>query len=100
MSQAVLRPATGIFGGGGTIARAVVRVAAFLAAEWRYGRDLKSLATLDDRSLRDIGLGRSEMESAVRHGRRRVGRAVDREGSRVPLPSPYLGLPPSFTEWR
>jgi uncharacterized protein YjiS (DUF1127 family) len=39
------------------------------AREARVRRDMKRLAEFDDDMLRDIGLTRSDIESAVRHGR-------------------------------
>jgi uncharacterized protein YjiS (DUF1127 family) len=40
-----------------------------IAREIRLRRDLRNLQRLDDAMLRDIGLGRGELEDAVRHGR-------------------------------
>jgi uncharacterized protein YjiS (DUF1127 family) len=56
-----------------------VRAAATLVAAWRAvalwrkrRQAVWELKALDDRSLRDIGLGRSEIESAVRGCKRRA----------------------------
>ena len=44
--------------------------AAAAVARWhRLRRDARRLLALDDRMLRDIGLGRGEVERAVRGGR-------------------------------
>lgn len=40
-----------------------------IAREIRLRRDLRNLQRLDDAMLRDIGLGRGELEDVVRHGR-------------------------------
>ena len=40
-----------------------------IAREIRIGRDMKRLAELDETMLRDIGISRAEIESAVRIGR-------------------------------
>ena len=42
------------------------------AREIRIRRDMRRLAELDDWMLRDIGLARTEIEPAARHGRRAV----------------------------
>jgi uncharacterized protein YjiS (DUF1127 family) len=47
----------------------LVRVFLAIAQEIRLRRDLRRLQGLDDAMLRDIGLGRGELEDAVRHGR-------------------------------
>ena len=47
----------------------LVRAFAAMAREIRLRRDLRSLQSLDDVMLQDIGLGRGELEDAVRHGR-------------------------------
>jgi uncharacterized protein YjiS (DUF1127 family) len=46
---------------------------ALITREIRTRRDMKKLAELGDRMLRDIGIARSEIEPAVRHGRSRIG---------------------------
>jgi uncharacterized protein YjiS (DUF1127 family) len=68
----------------------------FIAQEWRFRRDLAQLQALDTRGLRDIGLSRGGIESAIRHGRR--PRVVD-GGPGTALPEPRA-LPSSWTEWR
>jgi len=59
------------------LAEVWVRAAATLVAGWRAialwrkrRRAVRELRALDDRTLRDIGLGRSEIECAVRGCRR------------------------------
>ncbi len=47
----------------------LVRAFAAIAREVRLRRDLRNLQRLDDVMLQDIGLGRGELEDAVRHGR-------------------------------
>jgi len=47
-----------------------VHLCTLIAREFRIRRDMRKLAELDDWMLRDIGLRRSEIEPAARHGRR------------------------------
>ena len=47
----------------------LVRAFASIAREVRLRRDLRNLQRLDDVMLQDIGLGRGELEDAVRNGR-------------------------------
>jgi uncharacterized protein YjiS (DUF1127 family) len=47
----------------------LMRVFIAIAREIRLRRDLRNLQRLDDAMLRDIGLGRGELEDVVRHGR-------------------------------
>jgi hypothetical protein len=51
-----------------------------LAREIRIRRDMRKLAELDDRMLSDIGLARTQIEPAARHGRRFLG-SLDLPGS-------------------
>jgi len=44
---------------------------AVLAARARFRQAERQLEALDHRLLQDIGIGRSEISSVVRHGRRR-----------------------------
>ena len=53
----------------GILARKAMMLARKLAAEWRLRRDIHMLQQFHDRELRDIGLGRGEIERVVRHGR-------------------------------
>ena len=47
----------------------LAQLATNLLREWRTRRDLRALERLDDRALRDIGIGPGGLEDAVRHGR-------------------------------
>jgi len=46
------------------------RLFKWVATERQMQRSVGELSLLDDRILRDIGIDRSEITSAVRHGRR------------------------------
>lgn len=60
---------------------------------WQLRRDHAALASLDDAALADIGLGRGEVEAALRYGR--PGLAA------LSAPTPVAPLmPASWTEWR
>ncbi len=74
----------------------LVRLVAALAREWRIHRDLRVLQTLDDRALRDIGIGVGGLEHAVRHGRSICSEAALTAGFGKAPPR----LPLSWTEWR
>jgi uncharacterized protein YjiS (DUF1127 family) len=52
------------------LAKSIKRRIARVRENRRLRRDLDILLALDDRQLADIGLGRSELEYAARHGRR------------------------------
>ena len=52
-------------------------LAAALANELAARRAMRSLASLDDRMLRDIGLERGQIDHAVRQGRQAARRADD-----------------------
>jgi uncharacterized protein YjiS (DUF1127 family) len=49
--------------------RAAQRVRGRLAGAWARHRDEKLLQTLSDHQLRDLGIGRGDIERVVRHGR-------------------------------
>ena len=51
------------------LARAMKQGIAAIASRHRRRRHIDGLMTLDDRMLRDIGLGRGDIEYAVRYGR-------------------------------
>ena len=54
----------------GLLADAVLARAARVATAARARRDIRLLSELDDGMLRDIGIARSDVERAVRRGRR------------------------------
>jgi uncharacterized protein YjiS (DUF1127 family) len=58
------------------LAPMVVRTLHAIIREWRIRRDLGRLADFDDAMLRDIGVARSEIEPALRHGRSFRGTAT------------------------
>lgn len=47
----------------------LARVSAAIVKEVRFRRALRDLNGIDDVMLHDLGLGRGELEDAVRHGR-------------------------------
>jgi len=61
----------------GRLAAVGRRLAAELAKELAARRAMRSLASLDDRMLRDIGLERGQINHAVRQGRQGARRASD-----------------------
>ena len=61
----------------GRLAAAARRLTAGLAKELAARRAMRSLASLDDRMLRDIGLERGQIDHAVRKGRQGAKRASD-----------------------
>ena len=46
----------------------VRRLSGWIVGEVRVRRDMRRLATFDDRMLRDIGIARADIEGAVRRG--------------------------------
>ena len=50
-------------------ARSLAWLVAAIAHELRIRRDMRQLAAMDDRMLKDIGLCRCEIEPCVRYGR-------------------------------
>ena len=56
-----------------TLFHVASRMVARVARELRIRRDRRRLAEMDDAMLCDIGLARSEIEHAVRHGRSSLG---------------------------
>ena len=73
------------------------RLAAAIAREIRVRRDMRLLSSFDEAALHDIGLARSGVEDAVRHGRLE---------SIVPAPAEHYldgkgaSLLRSLVEWR
>jgi uncharacterized protein YjiS (DUF1127 family) len=70
---------------------------ATLAREIEIRRDIRRLAAFDDGMLHDVGLSRSGIEDAVRHGRARASRgwaAAETQAPAVDFPSS------AWTEWR
>jgi uncharacterized protein YjiS (DUF1127 family) len=51
------------------VTRVVARIATAIADELRIRRDMRQLRAMDDHMLRDIGLTRADIGSAVRYGR-------------------------------
>ena len=69
-----------------------------LVREIEIRREQRRLAALDDGMLHDLGLGRSEVDDAVRHGRERVSRGAGGIRKKADLAT---GLPAAaWTEWR
>jgi len=60
-----------------SLAAAAGRLAGELGKELAARRAMRSLASLDDRMLRDIGLERGQIEHAVRQGRQGAKRTSD-----------------------
>ena len=99
MSTSLTRSRHPLVGAFGTAALGLVRgwiVRAARALETR--RDLRLLSAAGDDMLRDIGLSRGGIESAVRYGRGR-GSAGARPLGRATGPA-IPALPSSWTEWR
>jgi uncharacterized protein YjiS (DUF1127 family) len=61
----------------GSLMAAARWLAAGLAKELAARRAMRSLASLDDRMLRDIGLERGQIDHAVRQGRQAAKRMDD-----------------------
>jgi uncharacterized protein YjiS (DUF1127 family) len=57
-----------IFGLGLAAARELAWLIAAIAAELRIRGDMRQASAMDDRMLKDIGLGRCEIEYRVRYG--------------------------------
>ena len=69
-----------------------------LVREIEIRREQRRLAALDDGMLHDLGLGRSEVDDAVRHGRERVSRGAGGTRKKANLATGLL--PVAWTEWR
>jgi uncharacterized protein YjiS (DUF1127 family) len=68
-----------------------------LLREVRARRSLRDLDSLDDSMLHDLGLGRGELEHAVRHGRERYDVM---QGLELYRPDHRAARLSSSTEWR
>jgi uncharacterized protein YjiS (DUF1127 family) len=75
----------------------LTRLFAAVAREIQIRRDMRTLSGFDDTMLHDIGLGRSGLEDAIRHGRWDHDAAAS--GLPVDLKTTTV-LPLSLTEWR
>jgi uncharacterized protein YjiS (DUF1127 family) len=60
--------AAGAKGAAGVVTRFVARIAARIADELRIRRDMRQLRAMDDCMLKDIGLTRADIGTAVRYG--------------------------------
>ena len=69
-----------------------------LVRENEIRRDQRRLAALNEAMLHDLGLGRSEVNDAVRHGRERASSGGG--GTRRNSDLSNGLLPPAWTEWR
>ena len=76
----------------------VRRWTGMLVREIEIRRDQRRLAALDDGMLHDLGLGRSEVDEAVRHGRERV--SCGARGTRTNVVTSNGLRPPAWTEGR
>jgi uncharacterized protein YjiS (DUF1127 family) len=56
-------------GPAGFVTQVVARIAAAVAEELRIRSDMRQLRAMDDHMLKDIGLTRLDVGSAVRYGR-------------------------------
>ena len=72
----------------------VRRWTGMLVREIEIRRDQRRLAALDDGMLHDLGLGRSEVDEAVRHGRERVSRGA--RGTRTNVVTSHGLRPPAW----
>jgi uncharacterized protein YjiS (DUF1127 family) len=53
------------------------RTFAAVVAEWKARRAMKTLGSMDDRMLSDIGINRDEIWYVARHGREAMRRSMD-----------------------
>jgi uncharacterized protein YjiS (DUF1127 family) len=60
---------SGAKGDAGVVARFVAWIAVAIADELRIRRDMRQLRALDESMLKDIGLTRADIGTAVRYGR-------------------------------
>jgi len=61
------------------------RTRAAVVAEWSARRAIKTLARMDERMLRDIGINRDQIWYVARHGREATRRSLDQR--------------PDYTRW-
>ena len=71
-------------------------LAAWVVREIQMRRSMRELSAFDDAMLHDVGLDRSGVEDAVRHGRFQAARL----GDPGPAGAPPIVRPTSMTEWR
>jgi uncharacterized protein YjiS (DUF1127 family) len=79
------------------LARGAMVLAAAVRREIQVRRDMRTLASLGEAGLRDIGLSQGGIEHAVRHGRLPDGLAAGLGPCHASFAAQF---PLSWTEWR